>query len=719
MNFNAKSGFRHGAYPGSRWARPAVVAAAAAGLLAPIAGEAFATNRGGVSAVSRTGLQGPPASCTTTGAPTCVYRVDTRAPEEIFEEGFAVPGSGTNNNLLDHVRGRSTLQAKGTTNFISTSTSLEYVRNYAGRLTPGGNDGWIYVIQPDLNFYDVRASLERATNSSSKAVRSAAKDALKFYKEQSEWAARGSIRPQLVQAAVPVKLVNGWPEPDWSRVAFNPSYQPGDATSGNTALYEITRATELPPCPTANSSGRTKRSVDLCDPGTDDPRTSTEDEDGKGADENVKTQTAVRDHDEIARTHRERLRAHGKDVEYVTSVEEFEKNSKSLLSPLRETNKLLNDAAAAKLGAEDFGEFSAQVGEAFSRDLRTVDQLATDAGLLAKVGHQAGRVGEFGVKALPYVGIAATGYAIAEDEKAGDYANLAFDSVAEGLQVAMVAQPELAAVLEPALLAEQLAQLIYNEIAGWVARHEQLDHDNKQWDSAAKDLTSDRDELWQNHLMGHALQELFPRLNEKFNTALTSDVTTLKKWAKAKKTALAAIAEGARERAASAEEQERISTHERELKKKIDATVWAQQDTRTKAYEEQVLKITTGVFASALKPAKDNKEGKSAFDTFTDAFFDKSVKPYLDKLEDRISRGEAPRNGASWNQAQLTRYQERWKHKREAKLAEVRQALSREGRTTLTEDVLRETQRINFPAKEAFRDQVRDRDRLFQALTRD
>ncbi|KNB53310.1 hypothetical protein AC230_01005 [Streptomyces caatingaensis] len=420
---------------------------------------------------------------------------------------------------------------------------------------------------------------------------------------------------------------------------------------------------------------------------------------------------------DIARTHRERLRAHGDDVEYVTSLAEFEKNPKALLSPLRETGKVLNDAGNAGLSAGDFETFSARVGEAFERDLRAAHELTTDTGLLARVGAEAGRAAELGAKALPFVGIAATGYAVAEDVKSGDYANLAFDSVAEGLQVAMTAQPEFAPLLEPALLAEQLAQLVYNEVAGWIAGQKRLDHDRGQWDKAVGDLVAHRDEQWRHRLEGQALEKLFPQLDEKFKRVLAADVVTLKKWAAAKKAAVARIAERSRARAASAEDERRIDAHESALRKRIDTKVWEQQDARTALYGEQIVTVAAGAFARVLKPGKD---GRSGFDTFNDRFVEKSAKPYLDKLIGRISEDEFRASGARvWGQAELTRRQARWRKMTEDKLAEVRAALSARGRTTLSEDDVRAMQKRYFPVEEAFRDPERDRDRIFSELVRD
>ncbi|WP_372408929.1 hypothetical protein [Streptomyces luteireticuli] len=669
-----------------------MVIATAVGVMSPLAGEAFAAGGGPA------GGAGKIACAADTGAPTCVYRVDSRPPSEVFAEGFKVPGAGTNNNLLDHINGRSTLQAngplKGTTNFVSTSTGTEYVTNYAGRLKldlkATGGEGWIYVVQPDHTFHNVRTSLERAAKSRNAEIANAAKQTLKYYGYQAEWAARGSIRPELVQYAVPVKMVNGLPEPDFRRLETNSGYRPGDAKAANPAPYEIASASEL--CATGSGTGRVRRSAELCDIGAKD--------------------TA-----EIAGKHRERLKAHGDDVEYVTTLDEFEKNPKSLLSPLRETNAVLNDAAAGELGAKDFEAFSTRVTEAFGRDLQAVHGLSTDTGLLAKVARRAGRTAELGAKALPYVGIAATGYAIAEDAKAGDYGNLAFDTVAEGLQVAMVAQPELVPLLEPALLAEQLAQIVYGEITGWFKQQEQLDHDRKQWGSAVKDLVEHRDAQWRNHLEGQALQQLFPQLNKKFDSVLTSDVKTLKKWAQSKKEAVARIAARSKARASSPEEKLRIEKHEYALKKKINAKVWEQQDARAAVYEQQIARAATGAFAATLKPGKD---GKVAFDAFTDAFVEHSVKPYLDKLIGKIGDDEFRASGARvWEQPELTRRQARWNRMKADKLAEVRTALSREGRTALSEQEVRKLQQENFPAKEVFHNPERDRDRLFDELARD
>ncbi|MFC5720973.1 hypothetical protein ACFP1Z_12425 [Streptomyces gamaensis] len=257
MKFDARPGRAHRLVEELRWACPAVATAVAVGLLAPAVGEVFPMKRSEALFISSPGVPGPPESCTGTEASACVYLLDRRPPEKVFAEGFAVRGSGANNNLLDHVTGRSGRQAagelKGTTNFISVSTDPEYVRNYTG-LLKNGRESWIYVVRPDSDFYGVRASLEHAVNSAAEGVPEAAEEALQWYGSQDEWVAHGGIRSDLVHAAVPLRTVDGLSEPDWARTAFNPGFRPGEAVSAATALYGISRVTEA----TAPAGGGTQ-----------------------------------------------------------------------------------------------------------------------------------------------------------------------------------------------------------------------------------------------------------------------------------------------------------------------------------------------------------------------------------------------------------------------------------------------------------------------------
>ncbi|MGG7568866.1 enterotoxin A family protein [Streptomyces sirii] len=600
-----------------------------------------------------------------------MYRVDTRPPEEIFAKGFSVPGPGTNSNLLDHVNGRSTLQSssglKGTTNFVSTSTSVEYAMNYAGRLRAGGSEGWVYVVQPDRNFYNVRASLERAANNAQPGVAQAAKDTLKYFGSQEEWAALGPIRSEFVQYAVPVKMVNKLPEPDWNRLVSNENYRPGTDTQASSIPYRITRSTEatppaagLPPC--TPGTGRVRRSAELCEPAARPTGHNVQDE-------------------ELAQTHRERLASNGSDIEYASSLKELESNPKALLSPLRETNDVVADALGKKLSAQDFEGFSARVSTALSRDLKTVERLSTDTNLLARLGKQAGRAGQFGLKLVPYVGIAASGYAISEDAKAGDYVNLGFDSITEGLQVATAAQPELVVITEPILLTEQLAQYVYNELAGRASEVALLNHDRGVWDKAPQDLRAARDPLWHNHLVEVSKNTVIPSIDKKLGAAFAADKATLDQWAAAQSKALTAVAGKARAAAASQAEKNQVTARERTLRQHLAQEVLDARTRRAEVYQKYAQQIAQHVLDSALRPTDGHQ---SAFDAFNERFIDKTAKPYLEKLLSRISQEEFKASGArAWNQAELARRRARWKQMTQQKLAEVRQVLSQEGRLTL------------------------------------
>ncbi|MBB5121225.1 scabin-related ADP-ribosyltransferase [Streptomyces eurocidicus] len=353
--------------------------------------------------------------------PKTVYRVDIRPPEEIFREGFKVPGAGTNNNLLDHVSGRSTRQASGplggTTNFVSTSVSERYAAKQGTfGLLAQNQKVWVYAIQPDRNFYDVQASLDPATNRIPEQLRTHVEGPRAQYAYQQEWASQGSIRPELVHSANPVRLVNKDAVPIVNETVFNDAFRPGKGAQASDTPYEITRLTEgegLLSC-AQGGSGRAKRSADPCEtadggdtaeegkqPGEGRQATesdSTEGRNPQGEEGPAEAGKPVADEEWVARVQRERLARHGSDVEYVTSVAELEKNPKAVLSPLRETNTTLNKARDKPLTAAEYEAFASKAAEAMSKDLKGVQAASTDSTVLAKVGAKLARGGSIAVK---------------------------------------------------------------------------------------------------------------------------------------------------------------------------------------------------------------------------------------------------------------------------------------------------------------------------------
>ncbi|HAU5528429.1 TPA: pertussis toxin-like subunit ArtA [Proteus mirabilis] len=92
-----------------------------------------------------------------------VYRVDSRGPDEIFENGFSARGD--NRNLREHVTG-SSCREDGNTRYIATTNSIEsadsIARSYFTRGS-GISAGtlYIYTIRADNNFYSVRNTAEQ------------------------------------------------------------------------------------------------------------------------------------------------------------------------------------------------------------------------------------------------------------------------------------------------------------------------------------------------------------------------------------------------------------------------------------------------------------------------------------------------------------------------------------------------------------------------------
>ena len=100
--------------------------------------------------------------------PATVYRYDSRPPEDVFQNGFTAWGN--NDNVLEHLTGRSCQVGSSNSAFVSTSSSRRYTEVYlehrmqeaveaerAGRGT-GHFIGYIYEVRADNNFYNASSS---------------------------------------------------------------------------------------------------------------------------------------------------------------------------------------------------------------------------------------------------------------------------------------------------------------------------------------------------------------------------------------------------------------------------------------------------------------------------------------------------------------------------------------------------------------------------------
>lgn len=96
------------------------------------------------------------------------YRVDTRPPNEIFEQGFQP--RGINADLLSHVRGMTAGARYDSlaepSAFVATTTSIKVVKHLAWAILHDivrpGESVWIYEVQPDNNSFSVDTSFRLA-----------------------------------------------------------------------------------------------------------------------------------------------------------------------------------------------------------------------------------------------------------------------------------------------------------------------------------------------------------------------------------------------------------------------------------------------------------------------------------------------------------------------------------------------------------------------------
>jgi len=128
-------------------------------------------------------------------APTLLYRVDTRPPEEIFPTGFVSRGAAL--NLVKHVLGSAR------SGFIATTESPEAASRIASELVRKDHTKpvWIYTIRADHNFYSVPQSLDWIA-AHDRSRRTAVGIMLAFYEYQQEWVAVGRVPPTQIQQAV-------------------------------------------------------------------------------------------------------------------------------------------------------------------------------------------------------------------------------------------------------------------------------------------------------------------------------------------------------------------------------------------------------------------------------------------------------------------------------------------------------------------------------------
>ncbi|AMG86516.1 pertussis toxin ADP-ribosyltransferase subunit S1 [Bordetella bronchiseptica] len=139
--------------------------------------------------------------------PATVYRYDSRPPEDVFQNGFTAWGN--NDNVLEHLTGRSCQVGSSNSAFVSTSSSRRYTEVYlehrmqeaveaerAGRGT-GHFIGYIYEVRADNNFYGAASSYFEYVDTYGDNAGRILAGALATY--QSEYLAHRRIPPENIR----------------------------------------------------------------------------------------------------------------------------------------------------------------------------------------------------------------------------------------------------------------------------------------------------------------------------------------------------------------------------------------------------------------------------------------------------------------------------------------------------------------------------------------
>jgi hypothetical protein len=147
-------------------------------------------------------------------APSEVYRVDERDPDEIFRDGF-LPW-GKNDYLLDHVLGTSLLQRGDRGSFfVATTDSFEAAqfiaqRRYHFQPNLQNRPLYIYTIRADQHFYEVERYMAQIESDPPEGEnRRSIAEARRAYSYQREWVAAGGVPARLIHEAREVVYANG------------------------------------------------------------------------------------------------------------------------------------------------------------------------------------------------------------------------------------------------------------------------------------------------------------------------------------------------------------------------------------------------------------------------------------------------------------------------------------------------------------------------------
>lgn len=444
------------------------------------------------------------------GVPDWVWRGDTRSPEDVARDGFSPRGD--NDNLADHVLDK--VRPKDSV-YVATGGDPDSVESFMkmgtvdaeGAAIPQG-DFWVYQIAPNESFVNVQKSFKdrlfpdgTAGSFNEELARNLDSgnpdEWITKIVDENEWAARGGIRAASVKSSTKFTHSlddfgdHAWtPEAPVETEGFEaPSTEP----SGEAA--DIPARGSCYPVPSRRS--------DTCTP-------------------------VIDDEDALSDLHEGRFDGDLEDIEFSTDIDRLLDDPDVFLMPAPETLDRLAEGG-------DFETLSSDVAESFANDLDRLRTVSSDSELLADVGKELGYGFEDVGEVVPFAGIAATGYAVSEDWDAGRWGDLAFDGIAEVIQVAMEADPGFTPFLEPVLLVDLFVQQVADYV--WKLAHpaaaaedwrKHVDNANKQLESVPAVLL----DHWQKErdtALDHVFAEQIDQaMGESLAVRMRSDATVLK-----------------------------------------------------------------------------------------------------------------------------------------------------------------------------------------------
>ncbi len=149
--------------------------------------------------------------------PDIVWRVDTRGLEDIFNNGFSA--AGNNNNIVEHLTGRSCHQHGGgsvSSSFISTTSNRNFAYHYAERILRGMNaqgdvnaQVYIYQIRATENMYSAGTTLEFLLRGYDHGQHHEISRILRYTPYLSEWMAHNRIEPEQIASQTAYYIYRG------------------------------------------------------------------------------------------------------------------------------------------------------------------------------------------------------------------------------------------------------------------------------------------------------------------------------------------------------------------------------------------------------------------------------------------------------------------------------------------------------------------------------